>query len=409
MRFNLGYLNVRRCFHAPQGFLQTGRFRRAGITAVTGAGPIARAGFRKRRGCQAGAALSAEKSHASSGLQKVWVRPGWSGLVTVDNKPFIPFGAMYFKPNTGWTPRFWKEFDAEATRRDLLILKAHNFNTVRLWLTSLSFYPHPGALDSAAIEKFDQFLALAEEAGTHVQVCALTTRQGRPVNEIPAWQRTDVFADPHALEDQEQFWSLFAGRYKGRNVILTYELANEPTVLWNTPAMQALWNKWNHKTTPIPPPKDNPGNADLLAFQHFREHVADEWTRRQVAAIKKTDPDALVTIGLIQWSIPAIPNPPHFYSGFRPQRQAKFLDFMETHFYPLAAGGYRYQSEAIKLANLAYLESVVREAALPGLPTVLAEFGWYGGGICPHYGPPRPATQQQQADFCGQEVRTSTP
>ena len=227
MRFNLGYLNVRRCFHAPQGFLQTGRFRRAGITAVTGAGPIARAGFRKRRGCQAGAALSAEKSHASSGLQKVWVRPGWSGLVTVDNKPFIPFGAMYFKPNTGWTPRFWKEFDAEATRRDLLILKAHNFNTVRLWLTSLSFYPHPGALDSAAIEKFDQFLALAEEAGTHVQVCALTTRQGRPVNEIPAWQRTDVFADPHALEDQEQFWSLFAGRYKGRNVILTYELANE--------------------------------------------------------------------------------------------------------------------------------------------------------------------------------------
>ena len=343
------------------------------------------------------AASSAENKLASVALPKVRVHSGRKGLVTAGNKPFIPFGAMYFRPNNGWTPRFWKEFNAAATRRDLFVLKAHNFNTVRLLLTSLSFYPRSGVLNPAAIEKFDQFLALAEEAGIHVQVCALTTWQGRPVNEIPAWQRTDVFADPRALEDQEQFWSLFADQYKGRSAILTYELANEPTIEWNTPAMQALWNKWNNKTTPIPPPQDNPGNAALLAFQLFREHVADEWTRRQVAAIKKADPDALVTVGLIQWSIPAIPNPPKFYSGFRPQRQAKFLYFIEIHFYPLAAGGYRYQSEAIKLANLAYLESVVREAALPGLPTVLAEFGWYGGGICPHYGPPRPATHTTAA------------
>ena len=226
---------------------------------------------------------------------------------------------------------------------------------------------------------------------------------------VPLHAKRSIYAEPRAVEDQVQFWSLFASRYKGRNVILTYELANEPTVHWNTPAMQTLWNKFNGKSTPVPLAKDNPGDPALLAFQHFREHVADEWTRRQVDAIKQADPNALVTIGLIQWSIPAIPNPPHFYSGFRPQRQAKLLDFMEVHFYPLAAGGYRYQSETIRRANLAYLESVVRETADPGLPTMLAEFGWYGGGICPHYGRPIPATQQQQADFCAREVKTSTP
>ncbi|MDA8378949.1 MAG: cellulase family glycosylhydrolase [Planctomycetia bacterium] len=342
-------------------------------------------------------------------LPKIRVHPGWRGLVTDENKPFVPIGAMYFRANNGWTPRFWKEFDARAALRDLKTLKAMSFNTVRLWLTSLSFYPRPGVLDSEAIEKFDQFLAAAEQAGIYVQVCGLTTWQGRPKKEVPIWQRGDEYADPRAVEDQVQFWSLFASRYKGRPVILTYELANEPTVHWNTPAMQKLWNKFNGKTTPIPPAKDNPGDSALLAFQHFREDVADEWTRRQVDAIKQSDPDALVTIGLIQWSIPAIPNPPQFYSGFRPQRQAKLLDFMEVHFYPLAAGGYRYQSEAIRQANLAYLESVVRETAAPGLPTMLAEFGWYGGGICPHYGRPRPATQQQQADFCAREVKTSTP
>jgi len=345
----------------------------------------------------------------SSALSKVRPHRGWKGLATEGRRPFIPIGAMYFRAGNGWTPRLWKEFDARAALKDLKTLKAMSFNTVRLWLTSLSFYPQPGVLDSAAIEKFDLFLAAAEQAGIYVQVCGLTTWQGRPKHEVPIWQRVDEYADPRAVEDQVQFWHLMATRYKGRNVILTYELANEPTVLWNTPAMQALWNKWNGKSTPIPRAKDNPGDSALLTYQHFREQVADDWTRRQVAAIKQADPDALVTVGLIQWSIPAIPNPPHFYSGFRPQRQAKFLDFMEIHFYPLAAGGYRYQSAAIQQANLAYLEAVVRETALPGLPTVLGEFGWYGGGICPHYGPPRPATQEQQADFCGLEVRTSTP
>lgn len=356
-------------------------------------------------------ALHADPLPVSGGavLPKVRIHPGWKGLVAEGNRHFIPIGAMYFRAGNGWTPRFWKEFDARATLADFKKLKSMSFNIVRLWLTSLSFYPRPGVLDPAAIEKFDQFLAAAEEAGIYVQVCGLTTWQGRPKKEVPVWQRDDEYADPKALEDQVQFWHLMASRYKGRNVILTYELANEPTVAWNTPAMQALWNKWNGKSTPIPPAKDNPGDSALLAFQHFREHVADEWTRRQVAAIKKADPGALVTIGLIQWSIPAIPNPLHFYSGFRPQRQAKLLDFMEIHFYPLAAGGYRYQSEAIQQANLAYLEAVVRETALPGLSTVLGEFGWYGGGICPHYGPPRPATQQQQADFCALEIRTSTP
>ncbi len=50
----------------------------------------------------------------SGPMPKVWVYPGWHGLVTDENKPFVPIGAMYFRANNGWTPRFWKEFDARA-------------------------------------------------------------------------------------------------------------------------------------------------------------------------------------------------------------------------------------------------------------------------------------------------------
>ena len=357
-----------------------------------------------------GAALTATApGGAAQTLAKVRVRPGWRGLVTADNKPFIPFGTMYFRANDGWTPRFWEKFDAVATRKDLYLLKARGFNVVRLWLTSLSFYPRPGVLNTSAIEKFDQFLVIAEETGIYVQVCALTTWQRRPINEVPVWQRGDEYAAPQALDDQVEFWSLLAHRYKGRNVIMTYELANEPSIGWKTPAMQVAWNKWNHKSTLIPPAKDNLGDPALLEFQHFREHLADQWTRRQAIAIKNADPDALVTVGLIQWSVPGTPIPLDLYSGFRPQQQAKLLDFMEIHCYPLAAGGYRYQSEATKWANLAYLQCILQEVALPGLPSVLAEFGWYGGGFCPNYGTPKYATEQQQADFCAQEVQMSTP
>ena len=69
-----------------------------------------------------------------------------------------------------------------------------------------------------------------------------------------------------------------------------------------------------------------------------------------------------MTVGLIQWSVPSLlPGSVRYYSAFRPQRQAKFLDFLEIHFYPFATGPYEYRSDSDEAANLAYLEGVVSE------------------------------------------------
>jgi hypothetical protein len=160
---------------------------------------------------------------------------------------------------------------------------------------------------------------------------------------------------------------------------------------------------------PVPPPRDAPGDRQLLHYQHFREGVADEWTRRQVAAIKAADPQALVTVGLIQWSVPALLPGVQQYAAFRPKRQAQLLDFMEIHFYPLASGFYDYTRPEDETRNLAYLESVVREVAATGRPVVLAEFGWYGGGkLTIDRGAHPPATEQQQARWCRRAVETTT-
>jgi len=279
-------------------------------------------------------------------------------------------------------------------------------------------------LRQEGLDKFDRFLTLAEEAGIYVHPTGPDHWEG-----LPNWQPVAV-GDPRTVQHLAQFWELFAARYRGRHVIFAYDLKNEPTVEWQGDFIPPQWNAWLEKKygtsekvaaawgitnqlqlgkLPIPQPRNALRNRELLDFQSFRGGLADEWTRRQVAAIKSADPEALVTVGLLQSSVPSV-----FWSGmgdtgFRPELQAKLLDFLEVHFYPLARGAYEYKSEADELANLAYLESVVREVARPGKPVVLAEFGWYGGTEKPKFdkGVHPLGTEEQQAKYLRRAVETS--
>jgi hypothetical protein len=318
----------------------------------------------------------------------------------------------------------WKKFDVEVTRKDFAIMRRQGVNCARVFLSYGSFYSQPGVLNVEGLNRFDQFLSLAQEAGIYVHPTGPDAWEGPPENQSSAIE------DESTVADLEQFWKLFAARYRGRSVIFAYELKNEPELAWKSEMLAKRWAAWLSRkynspealaaawgsTVPIPPSgapipsdKDALKSRPLLDYQTFREGIADEWTRRQAAAIKSADPDALVTVGLIQWSVPALlPGPVSYYSAFRPQRQARFLDFMEIHFYPFARGAFEYHGDEDETANLAYLESVVREVAQPGKPTVLAEFGWYGGGK-PRFdhGVHPAATEEQQARYCRRVVETS--
>ena len=357
-------------------------------------------------------------------LPKILVAKGGRGFVTAPDSPFVPFGVTYYHPETGWPPQVWKQFDPETTRKDFAIMKRQGVNCVRVFLTYHSFYSQPGVLNPEGLKKFDQFLAIAEEAGIYVQSLGPGDWEGPPMGQSVAIE------DENTVSALEQFWKLFAARYRGRSVIFAYELQNEPSVPWKSDILLKRWNTWLEQkyasvkaldaawgtaepvelgNVPIPATTDALNSRRLLDYQSFRESVADEWTRRQAAAIKSADPDALVTVGLIQWSVPVVlPVFISHYSAFRPERQAKFLDFMEIHFYPLAKGVYEYRSEEEEVMNMAYLESVVREIARSDKPTVLAEFGFYGGGK-PHFsgGTHPAATEEQQARYCRRVVETS--
>jgi endo-1,4-beta-mannosidase len=374
------------------------------------------------------AVLLLPASHLSAGdqpLPKIKIAKDGRSFQTEAGRPFVPFGVNYYRPGTGWAPQVWKQFDADATRKDFARMKKLGINCVRVFLTYGSFYTDPGVLRTEGLEKFDRFLALAEEAGIYVHPTGPDHWEGPP-----NWRPVAV-ADPRTLQYTVQFWELFATRYRGRHVIFAYDLKNEPMIDWQNEVITPQWNAWLTKKygsgekaaaawgitnqlelgrVPVPPAKNALRSRRLLDFQTFREDLADEWTRRQVATIKAADPEALTTVGCLQTSVPS-----RFwggvadYAGFRPERQAKLLDFLEIHFYPCEGGGYEYKSEQDELANLAYLEGIVREVAKPGKPVVLAEFGWYGGAEKPKFdkGAHPIGTEEQQAKYLRRAIQTS--
>ncbi len=370
--------------------------------------------------CRAG-----EQVAERSPLPKIRITPAGRTFETEEGKAFVPFGVNYYRPGTGWAPQLWKQFDAQATRQDFDHMSRLRVNCVRVFLTYGSFFMEDDSLNAEGLAKFDQLLRIAEEAGIYIHPTGPDHWEG-----LPTWAARDRIAEERVLRALETFWRLFARRYRGRNVIFAYDLLNEPQVPWDTPALRRRWNRWlvaryataakaarawgvdvqsiRWQDQPPPPAEDAPGSRQLLDYQHFREGIADQWTRRQVTTIKSVDPDALVTVGLIQWSVPALLPGVRHYSAFRPRRQAKLLDFMEVHFYPLAGGFFEYGGPEDEQRNLAYLESVVREVALTGRPVVLAEFGWYGGGkLTIDRGAHPPATGEQQARWCRRAVETT--
>lgn len=359
-------------------------------------------------------------------LPRVLVSPDGRGFVTETGKPFVPFGLTYFRANTGWAPQVWKKWDAEATRADFARMQKLGINCVRVFISFGSFYSEPGKLDPDGLAKFDQFLAIAEEHGIYVHPTGPDHWEG-----LPEWARVDRYADEKVLSALEQFWKLFAARYRGRTVIFAYDLLNEPHIQWDTPPMRAKWNLWlkqEYHTAPhlayawklnlppaelgeypVPKATADPASRELRDYQRFREEIADEWTRRQVAALKAADPQALVSVGYVQWSVPSLMPGVQHYAAVRPSRQAQWLDFLEIHFYPLDHGAYAYRSDESENRNLAYAHGVVAEVAKLGKPVVLAEFGWYGGGKPRFDGGRNPfATEANQAKWCRRLVETTT-
>lgn len=307
----------------------------------------------------------------------------WNFVCSDSGEIFIPFGANYFDPETGWAPKLWIMFDKKRVQEHFQKMSDIGVNTSRIFLTTQSFQPKSDVISKEGLEKLDTMIDIAKSHNIKLILTGPDHWEGSP-----DYWRPDKYAGESALSALEFFWYEVANRYKNEPTIFAWDLLNEPEIYWKSEAMNEKWRLWfkdNYGTDAMEIPEDrtDKGNDLLYKYQLFREFIAYEWTHRQVNAIRAVDPNHLITIGFIQWSFPLIRAPwgekanmPSRYAGFNPIKLSKLLDFICIHFYPILGDP---GNAELKIKNTHYLQAVVNYCYV-GKPVIIEEYGWYGGG-----------------------------
>jgi hypothetical protein len=322
---------------------------------------------------------------------------GWGFERAQSRERFVPVGANYFDPNVGWPPRIWHRYDDAAVRRHLDDLAGQGFNIIRIFLDCRFLCPEDGRVDEKALDTTARMAEYAAERGIYVLYSGVYSDWSGP----PAWARGDQFADPALLEKICALWRSVVRRLKDIPAVAIYDLLNEPHLHWQTEARLQPWREWSRehlgrRIEEIPANTPVTDRAAWIAYVRFLESLAAGWTRRQAQAIRETDPAALVSVGLLQFSVPVHVPGWSSYPGISPAVVAPYVDYSSIHYYPMLI---RMEDglephEDLYLANL---ETVVRGARMPGKPTVIEEFGWYGGGALRQGMPYR--AERHQADY----------
>ena len=364
-------------------------------------------------------AVTKATNHPSMELITV-AQNGQGFIEAVSGRSYIPFGTNYYDPHTGWAPKLWRRFDAEKVQQHFHVMSGLGVNCARVFLTAGSYQPTAEKIEEQALAKLDKLVEIAQENGVRLILTGPDHWEG-----VPDYWKPDRYVGQAALEALEHFWTVVTRRYYREPAIFAWDLLNEPHMPWFVEQWRPQWNVWLQNTygnrdalktawdnelteadewgnVEVPKNRPDSGNPRLRDWQHFREHLADEWVRRQVEAIRRVDTTHLITVGYIQWSYPLVRlGNPNRYAAFNPRRQARWLDFVTIHFYPTL--GSPFQSEGNWQKNIDYLQGILAYCHT-GKPVVLGEFGWYGGRAPQHH---PYLSEQQQARWISKEIEAS--
>ena len=315
---------------------------------------------------------------------------GWGFVEAQTGQPFIPWGANYYDPFTGWAPHLWEQFDPGRVSDQLAQVAALGGNTIRVFLTLASLLEAPGKASLPGVKKVETMLGLAGQHGLRVIWSGPSLWEG-----APGWWPEDspgqLFIHPDLIADQAAAWTALGAALRDHPALLAYDLHNEPFAPWQPgPLFTRLWREWKRQNAPGAP-DDPPLPHPPLYFdwdwplQRFRQSLAVAYVDRMSAALRAVDDTHLITIGLHQKSAPFDWYPPDPYSAFDPHQLAPYLDYISVHFYPhhtFHPNLYRdpYETPQGMRETLIHARAVARAMYTGDKPVILQECGWYGGG-----------------------------
>ena len=291
----------------------------------------------------------------------------WHFETNISGTAFTPFGTNYYDPESYGTNVVWdnpaftapnviSNFDSVRTRVHFTQLQALGANVVRIFLSTVKFEPTLYSLDETSFQKVDKIIELAKEYDLRIIFDLVEVWEGAPED---GWLSWDYYSDPVSVKGLEFLVRAFGSRYRDEPAIFAWDLTNEPSTKWSDGPMDELWTEWTHlkyedeanlgiawsdfpysgeswNNIGVPSESMNVLNDQrLFDFQLFREDVAYNWTKRLVDAIRQVDENHMITVGLIQWSVPFKQNieSPGGYAGFNPQKIAPLLDYVSVHGY----------------------------------------------------------------------------
>lgn len=278
---------------------------------------------------------------------QVRVSPDGRGFVLhPSGRAFVPWGFNYDHDEAGRLIEDYWDGEWPKVEQDFREMKELGANVVRVHLQFGRFMNSETEANTNALVRYAQLLRLAERTGLCLDVTGLGCYHRQ---DVPPWY--DALDEGRRWATQANFWRAVARVGRNSPAIFCYDLMNEPVA----PHKTGVGKEW------LGPP---------FAGKHFvqwisregrgreRPEVARAWIRQLAGAIREVDPNHLVTVGLVDWSLPR----PGLDSAFHPAVIAPELDFLSVHLYP-ENGKVSEAIETLKLFNVG--KPVVIEETFP--------------------------------------------
>lgn len=327
---------------------------------------------------------------------------------------YIPLGCNYFEPDSGWPPKIWSRFKPEVIKTNFAKIADAGLNSLRIFLDTSTLSPERDVYSEEGFEKAHIMTELAAEAGLRIIYGGPNT-----LEKFPSYLAgTDIYSQQEEVDRTCRLWQEIMKQFGDNPTIMTWDLQNEPSVKWynneNLDKKQSRLKAWqdfiadDSKITIRNEFPQLSADTDLYTWTQyidFLESLADNWVKQQCDAIRSGGGEQLISVGLIQWSVPVLLPKGTGYSGFNPQRIAKYLDYITMHFYPILTHEDADIADEMD-AQTEYLKNVVNGAFVSGKPLLLEEFGWKGGAGTASMGAQFP--EKTQTLWCKHLVETTS-
>ena len=230
---------------------------------------------------------------------------------------FTPWGFNYDHDRTNRLLEYYWKAEWDSVSGDFEEMKAMSANTVRIHLQVSRFMNSASEPNQESLDQLARVLRLAERNKLYLDITGLGCYD-KP--DVPQWYND--LEEQDRWDVQARFWAAVAKTCRASPAVFCYDLMNEPVV---------SEDKKNRDWTPG-------AFGDRYFVQRLTldlrgrspTQVAKAWVNQLVAAIRKHDPQHLITVGAIPWALTWPNAKPIFYS----KEASENLDFVSVHFYP---------------------------------------------------------------------------